>query len=74
MILRETELCILAYPPSIITVIQIPGIDSKQEAENYDEDTEKLIQDTIILLYFNAEQFYFGLIIKGVLGRIFDYC
>lgn len=74
MIFRETELYILAYPPFNITMIQIPRTDSKQEAENYDEDTVKLIQDTIILLYFIAEQFYFGLIIRGVLGRIFDYC
>lgn len=74
MIFKETELSILVYPPSNITMIQIPRTDSQQEAENYDEYTVKLIQGTIILLYFIAEQFCFGLTIRGVLGRIFDYC
>lgn len=62
MIFRETQLCILAYPPSNITMIQIPRPDSKQEAENYDEDTVKLSRAQLSFYIFIAEQFYFRLL------------
>lgn len=69
MIFRETELCILAYPPSNITMIQIPRPDSKQEAENYDEDTVKLIQGTIILLYFYCRTILFWIDYQRSAGK-----